>query len=118
MKCEHCGHELDTASLQAKQGSQTRCPQCGEDTRVAYTVLDELKDPVGHVVKDLKYANPFLTGLWLLLMIPLVVGVFAYTLDRGLKEPELRVLLFVPILMILLILFYFGRRVLKNRTTD
>lgn len=58
MKCYRCGSDIDSATIDACQGDDIVCPNCGLRTRVQYTVRDEIEDPIGaFVFRDLKYAR-------------------------------------------------------------
>ena len=69
MKCQHCGHDFASKTLDAQQGSSISCPQCRRMTKVHYTMQDELADPIGSfVLRDTKYANPVVVIMGLVVL--------------------------------------------------
>ena len=54
IRCPKCNRELGEG---LREGQETSCPQCGFKIRVHYTLKDQLRDPIGLLVRDPKYVS-------------------------------------------------------------
>ncbi len=82
MKCDHCKHEFDTVTLNAKQGAQIICPSCGVSTIVRYSFRDTLKDILGVVRHDPKYVSQPMTVIFFI-VIGIVVLLIVFLIING-----------------------------------
>ena len=54
MKCPDCGWNLGEG---LRQGQRTTCPHCGKEVQVHYSLREQLRDPIGLLLRDPKYSN-------------------------------------------------------------
>ena len=104
MKCYRCGSDIDSATIDACQGDDIVCPDCGMRTQVQYTVRDEIEDPIGaFVFRDLKYARKgfrVVAKVVLLVLLPFFAVGSILVFIAGLGRLDIGVM-FVGVLMAL-----------------
>ncbi len=84
MKCEKCNINLNHREIRAQQGSIISCPQCGQETKVKYSLVDSLTDPAIVPFGNLKYASRPISITWIVvffaffaLLLILLIGTLA-----------------------------------------
>src|SRR5205085_597202 len=68
--CPKCNWELGDA---LREGQQTRCPKCGFEIVVHYTLKEQLRDPMRLLLRDPKYISKKSQLITILVIILLVV---------------------------------------------
>ena len=79
MKCPNCSAMLPQNS---KEGEKVICLNCGEQVRIHYTLMDQLKDPVGILLRNPKYVRKQFDWISLAILILFIVLVVIQGLIR------------------------------------
>jgi|GEM_PF-5047127 len=118
MKCQHCGHDFESKTLDAQQGSSIPCPECRQMSSAHYTIQDELADPLGvFVFRDTKYARPVIVMIGLIVLGPFILFGTIYCLKQT-DMPEAKAIAVVALIAFAFTVAQFIRRMRKSRKTS
>ena len=79
MHCPKCNRELGEG---LREGQETTCPQCGSKVEVHYTLKEQLRDPLGLLLRDPKYVNPK-SQLGLIFIVVFIVALITILIVLG-----------------------------------
>ncbi len=79
MKCPDCGWNLGEG---LRQGQRTTCPHCGKEVQVHYSLREQLRDPIGLLLRDPKYVSKRFQARLLVILV-LIVALVIFLIIAG-----------------------------------